>query len=207
MDVRRTVKARPDGNIEGLVEDAAHFSRGQRVALEAKRADAPPHVAMAVDVVAPDLVEPPPQTFGQLDFASMNLVDALLLHVLDARGESGYAKDVGGAAFEEVGKLAGLGFAGGIAAGAALAPGADFRPRPDVQGPGSRWPEERLVPGERQQIDAGLLHVNRHGAGRLGRVDQEQQVVLAGDAADLGDWLNCAQNVAGVRQSDQPRAR
>ena len=35
------------------------------------------------------------------------------------------------------------------------------------------------------------------------RVDEEEHVAFAGDAADLGDRLHGAEDVAGVRQGDR----
>ena len=122
--------------------------------------------------------------------------------------QSGDAEDVGRAAFEEVGEFARLRLAGRIAAGAALAPGAATRARgPTYRTPVPVGPSSDLWPGNGQQIDVHRLDVDRHDAGRLRRIDQKEQIVLAGDAADLGDRLHGAEHVAGVRQGDEPRLR
>ena len=60
----------------------------------------------------------------QRRLVAVDRLHAAFLHVLDARREAGDAEHVGRAAFEEVGELARLRFAGRVAAGAALAPGA-----------------------------------------------------------------------------------
>ena len=39
MDVRGAVQAGPDGDVEGLIEDAAHFRGGDGFAAEAQGAD------------------------------------------------------------------------------------------------------------------------------------------------------------------------
>ena len=101
------------------------------------------------------------------------------------------------------GKLGRLRLAGRVAAGAALAPGRSDARGPTYKRPGAGRPEQRLVAGEGEQVDVHRLHVDRHDAGRLGRVHEEQQVVLAGDPADLGDRLHGAEDVAGVRHGDR----
>src|SRR5262245_30235298 len=90
-------------------------------------------ITVPEDVVAADLVELLPKILDQLGFATMDLVQALLLHPGYSRGQTGDAEDVGGAAFEEVGIFLRLGFVGRIAAGAAFAPYADLGARADIE--------------------------------------------------------------------------
>ena len=127
------------------------------------------------------------------------------LHVANALDQSGDAEDVGRAAFEEIGQFARLRLAGRIAAGAALAPRRHARSRTGVQETCPGRAQQRFVAGRGQQIDVHVLDVDGHDAGRLGRVDQEEQIVFAGNAANLGDRLHGAEHVAGVRQGDEAR--
>ena len=78
---------------------------------------------------------------------------------------------------------------------------------PTYSAPVPGRPEQRLVAGKGEQVDVHRLHVDRHDAGRLGGIHQEEQVALAGDVADLGDRLHGAEDVAGVGQGDEPRLR
>src|SRR5262245_15626089 len=142
MDVRGAMKSRADSDLECLIENAAQFRGGQSVAAKAERGDALGHVAMTVDLVAAHLVKPAPQALGQTDLVGVDLVDAAFLHILDARGEAGDAEHVGRTALEEVGELARLRFAGRIAAGAALAPGAHLRTRADIESARPRRTEQ-----------------------------------------------------------------
>src|SRR5262245_14008835 len=152
MDVRSAVQPRPNGDLERLIENAADLRGRQAFAAHAERADAFAQVAMAEHLVAADLVEAFPQPLDQLHLAVMNLVEALLLHILDAGRETGDAQDVGRAAFEEIRILARLRFAGRIAAGAAFAPGADDGAVANVKRAGACRAEQRLVAWEGEQI-------------------------------------------------------
>ena len=79
--------------------------------------------------------------------------------------------------------------------------------RADIKGPGAGRPQQRLVAGEGQQIDEHRLDVDRQDAGGLGGVDQEKQVVFAGQFADLLNRLHRAQDVAGMGLGDEPGLR
>ena len=168
-----------------LVENAADLRGRQRFAAKAERADAPRHVAMAEHLVAADLVQPPPEPFDQFDFVRVNLAPApcsCTYWMPAARPAT--PRTLGVPPFEEVRELARLRFAGRVAAGAALAPGADIARGPDVQGAGAGRPQQRLVAGKGEQVDVHRLHVDRHDAGRLGGIDEEEQFVFASDLAD-----------------------
>ena len=64
-----------------------------------------------------------------------------------------------------------------------------------------------LVAGDREQIDAELVHAGRNLADRLGGVGMEEDPVLAGDARALLDRLDGADLVVGVHDADEDRAR
>jgi len=64
-----------------------------------------------------------------------------------------------------------------------------------------------LVAGERQQVDAERIDVERDLAGRLGRVGMHQAAVGARQPGDLGDRLEGADLVVGVHHRDQCRVR
>ena len=115
------------------------------------------------------------------------------------------AQDVGRAPFEQVRELNRLGRARGVAAGAPLAPGTNLAvgAGPDIEGAGAGRAVERLVAGKRQQVDRRRPEVDRHDAGRLGRVDQEQRLGLADDRGDRLDRLHGPQHVRGVGHRDQ----
>src|SRR5262249_30685144 len=138
VDVRRTVQSRPDGDVERLVENAAQLRCRNGLTAEAQGTDAPGHVVMAEHLVTADLLQPPPEPVRQRDLMFTDVVESLFLHVLHSRSQPGDAEHIGGAAFEEVRKLARLRLAGRVTAGAALTPGPQRRPRADVQRPGAR---------------------------------------------------------------------
>ena len=48
--------------------------------------------------------------------------------------------------------------------------------RADVERAGAGRAEQRLVAGKCEQVDAHRLHVDRHHAGRLGGIDEEEQI-------------------------------
>ncbi len=62
-----------------------------------------------------------------------------------------------------------------------------------------------LVGGERQQIDAGLVHVDRHLAHGLGRVDVQQAAARVGDRGNLGQRLQDANLVVRGHHADERR--
>src|SRR5437764_14929714 len=68
VNVRGTVQARADGDVEGLVEDAADLGRGQRFAAEAQRADTPGPVAMPEHLEALQFVQLPPKSLDKIHF-------------------------------------------------------------------------------------------------------------------------------------------
>src|SRR5437763_6403832 len=136
-----------------------------------------------------------------------DVVRSLVLDEAESGRQARHTEDVGRAALEEVRELTRLRLAGRVAAGSAFAPGSYAGARADVEGAGAGRAQQRLVSGERQQVDVRLLHVERHDARRLGRVDEEEQVGRAGEATDLRDGLDGAEDVAGMRQGDQPRLR
>ena len=125
----------------------------------------------------------------------------------NAGGQAREAEDVGGAAFEEIRHLTRLRFTGAVAAGSALAPGPQFGSVSDVERPRPGGTQQRLVARKGEQVDVHGQDVDGNDPGRLGRIDQEQEVVFAGDPADFRDRLNRAKDVAGMRESDQARAR
>ncbi len=79
VDIRSAVQARPDGDVERLIENAAQFGGRQRLAAETERADPLRHIAMAEHFEAADFVQAAPESFQQLDFVTVNLGQALLL--------------------------------------------------------------------------------------------------------------------------------
>src|SRR5207247_11017114 len=93
--------------------------------------------------------------------------------------QPGDAEDARGASFQAVRELLRLDGPGRIAAGPPLAPRPHPGPLADGETAGSGRAEESLVPGERQEVDGVRLHVDRHDAGALRRIDQEQGVALA----------------------------
>src|SRR5438445_4111853 len=106
----------------------------------------------------------------------MDLVNTLLHYITQSRGQAGNAQDLGSGAFEKIRELARLSLARGITTGASFAPGADLRPRTDIQRTCPGRSEQRFVPGKGKQVDVQRLHVDRHNAGRLRSIDEEQQI-------------------------------
>ncbi len=56
---------------------------------------------------------------------------------------------------------------------------------------------------ERHQVDPVFIYVNRYFANRLCSVGKQQHAVLAGNGADFFNWLNNADLVIRVHDSDQ----
>ena len=126
--------------------------------------------------------DPVDDSLQQRDFFLPQVLGPMLGNPGDARGEAGDAQHVGRAAFEQVGELSGLSRAGGVAAGAPLAPGPDpaVGSGADVKSTGAGRAVERLVARERQHVDRRGAKVDRHHARRLGRVDQEESALPRG---------------------------
>jgi hypothetical protein len=61
------------------------------------------------------------------------------------------------------------------------------------------------VPGERQQIDAEIVHVDRHLAERLGRVGVDKDAARPGQCGDFADRLQGADLVVRVHDADERR--
>src|SRR5712664_3396373 len=61
----------------------------------------------------------------------------------------------------------------------------------------------KLVPGERQQIQAQRVHVDRELPCGLHRVGMKVHVGVSGDATDFLKWLHRAQLVVGVHHGNQ----
>src|SRR5262249_14309055 len=64
-----------------------------------------------------------------------------------------------------------------------------------------------LVAGDRQQVDAELIHVGRNLADGLGGVGMKQHAALMGDAGAILDRLDGSDLVVGVHDADEDRAR
>src|ERR1044072_3649437 len=100
---------------------------------------------MAEHFVAADVIQALPQALDQVHLLMMDFFESLFLHILDAGSQTGDAEDVWRAAFEEVGIIARLRFAGAFAAAAAFAPGADNGAGADVERAGAGRTQKRLV--------------------------------------------------------------
>src|SRR5690606_5636945 len=122
--------------------------------------------------------------------------DRLARGLADERQAGAQARDadrVVRAALEPVRVLVRLDRVLRIAARAALAPGLERYTRRDVQPAGPRVAEERLVPGEREQVDVRRRHVDGLDADGLRRVHEEPRVAvgaLADGRANLRDGLH-----------------
>src|SRR5260370_32191228 len=136
------------------------------------------YVSMTENPAAGNLVQPVRQAFDQSHFVLPDYFQAFFENVLDAGGQPGNAQNVGRAAFQEIGKLARLGFAGGIASGATLAPGAELRARSDVERACPGRPQQRLVTSKSQHVDAHRLISDRQYARRLRHVSNKENVPL-----------------------------
>ena len=164
---------------------------------------------VAEDLEAGHLVQSPPQPVAQFDLVLVDRLQAAFLDVVEARDQPGDAEHVRRAAFEEVRELRRLRLAGRVAAGAALAPGPQLaRAGRRTERPVPVGPSSDLWPGKASRSMLHGLHVDRHDAGRLGGVDEEERRSRSrAIAADLRDRLHGAEHVAGVRDGDEPRLR
>jgi hypothetical protein len=196
MDVRGAVQTRPDGDVEGTVEDRAEVLRGQAFGNDQRE-------GTDVGLGLPSTGEVP--TFGGLgpvddflkefDLVLASNLDPSIGHPRQARREAGDAQDVGRSAFEEVGQLLGLGFARRVAAGAAFTPGVGVGARSDIQSAGAGRAEQGLVTGKSEEVNGCRLQVDRHQARRLGGINQEQRPRRPDDCGDCLDRLDCPQYV------------
>jgi hypothetical protein len=59
------------------------------------------------------------------------------------------------------------------------------------------------VAGNGEQVDAQCVHVGGDLSHRLGGVGMDENAVLAGDAADLGDRLDGAHLIVGMHDADE----
>src|SRR5215471_14873814 len=64
-----------------------------------------------------------------------------------------------------------------------------------------------LVAGNAEQVDPEGVHVRNNLSHRLCSVGVQENVVLARDAAHLGDWLDSPHLVVGVHDADEHRPR
>ena len=70
-----------------------------------------------------------------------------------------------------------------------------------------RGPRRYLRPGGREHVAADLPHIDRELADRLAGVEQIEDAVARGDAADLGGRIDEPASAGHVRDRDQLRAR
>ena len=164
----------------------------------------------AVNRDAVDLAQAVEQSRDQVACGARESLRSFRREKLDGGGEAGQADQV---------VIAGLVFvaaarrAGGLRRSAcrcrrsAAASVRARRPGRMYSTPVPSGPKQPFVPRRGEQIDVELPHVERHVAQRLGRIDQEQRVVLADDSADFLDRLNRAGDIRGVDHRDQPRVR
>src|SRR5581483_129073 len=64
-----------------------------------------------------------------------------------------------------------------------------------------------LVPDDREQVHAQVIHVHWYFADRLRRVGVQGDPVAARDVANLGEWLERANLIVGVHDGDERRLR
>src|SRR5437588_9786438 len=112
MNVGSAVQTWPDGDVESLIENAAQFRGRQRFIAEAQCGHTPCHVAMPEDSIAVKLIQAAPQSFREIDLVPSDLLQALILHILDARRKARDAQYIGRAPFKEIGKFLRLRFIG-----------------------------------------------------------------------------------------------
>ena len=129
------MQSRSHRHVERLIENASQFRRRQRFGTKTQRTHAPGSVAAAIHGNAVDFTQTLTEAFDQLVLPSVNLFQALLLNITNARGQPCHAENVGRTAFEKMREFTRLRFAGGVAAGAAFAPRARRDARTDVEAP------------------------------------------------------------------------
>src|SRR5579863_9291850 len=65
----------------------------------------------------------------------------------------------------------------------------------------------KLVSGDREQIDAELVHVSFNLADRLSSVGMEEDATVAGDARARLNWLDGPHLIVGMHDADEDCAR
>src|SRR5437870_11635762 len=88
MNVGSAVQPRPDGDVEGLIENAAEFRGRQRFIAEAQSCHPLCHVAMPEDSIAGKLLQPAPQSFREVNVVHSDLLQSLVLNRLDTGGKA-----------------------------------------------------------------------------------------------------------------------
>ena len=171
------MQARTSGNVEGLIENAADFRRRQRVGAKAEGAE-PQSTTLAEDLETADLLQPA----ANRSTSSTSWARILACPVPAHTGRRRRAQP---RRAHLACRLRGNREAPSAASRWTnrrrypLAPGPHGRPRTDVQRPGAGGTQQRLVAGKRQQIDVQRPHIDGHGPGGLGGIEQKQSLIMA----------------------------
>src|ERR1051326_8322655 len=75
VDIRGTVQTGADRDLKRLVQDAADLGRGQRLAAETQRTDAPLRVAMPESLDAIECFQLSPKSLGKIHFVAADAIE------------------------------------------------------------------------------------------------------------------------------------
>jgi hypothetical protein len=135
----------------------------------------------------------------EVSFMGQHRLNAALEEQPHAFAQSRDPEDVRSTTLEAVGKFDRLHGKGRIASSPTLTPGGDLDSFSHHEAAGAGRAEKGFVACEGQEIDGVSLDINRHYAGGLRSVDQQEGAALAHDRTNSADRLDRARDVRGMR--------
>ena len=136
----------------------------------------------------------------------MNPLQARLLQPVHGGGQARDAVAVKGTRLQADGILGRLLRQVRLHAGPAVFQGPDLHAGPDAHASRPLGAHQPLVAGKAQHVRPQIVHVDRSGAGGLGRVHHQQGTVFMGHLADSSHVRHVAGQVGGVGTDHQPGA-
>jgi len=200
------VETRAGEQAELLFEDDGQLGRFEAVDGDAEDADTLIRIGGAIDgqAIHPGGLFQKRST--ELLFVAAEGFDTLFQNITNPFAEAGDAEGVVAAGLEAVGHEIRLGGDFAFTAGPPFFERLEpmFQSGPDIQGAGTERSEEGFVAGEGQQVHVDFRQIDGNMADGLGGIDQIENFVFFGDAADGGDILEGAADVAAVDDGDEP---
>jgi len=201
-----TVETRAGEQAELLFENGGQLGRFETVDGYAKDADTLIRIGGAIDGQAFHSGGLFQKRGAELLFVAAEGFDTLFQNIANPFAEAGDAEGVVAAGLEAVGHEIRLGGDFAFTAGPPLFERLEamFEAGADIECAGAERAEEGLVAGEGDQVHVDFRQIDGDVADGLGGIDQIENFVFFGDAADGGDVLEGAADVAAVDNSDEP---
>ncbi len=205
VDEGGALEAGSAGYVVIAVEDGSDVGGFETFDVKADDADVIGWVILAIEDDVFVVAYAVDETLGELHFAMMDCFHALTFEPADSGEETDDTDEIGGAVFETVGVFFEMMKLGGFDACSACAGVADIDTFANVEAADSGGPEQRFVSGKSDDVDVLLFNVYRDFPGSLGGINEEDDTALLTELADLGDGLDCTDDVGGVVDYDEPR--